>query len=80
MLNQYNKKATSVINDRYIVCTVEKRLANIRDISNDLQRAGVVVSQSSIHRKHYEQKYRGFARSSKAVIRMWYREKPQEVL
>ncbi len=40
----------------------------VSDISNNLQRAGVKVSQSTVRRRLHEQKYRGYTRRCKPLI------------
>ncbi len=62
-------RKTSAIDDRNIVTAVKKDpKTTVSDISNNLQRAGVKVSQSTVRRRLHEQKYRGYTRRCKPLI------------
>ncbi len=51
------------VDDRHNVTAVKKDpKTTVSDISNNLQRAGVKVSQSTVRRRLHEQKYRGYTR------------------
>ena len=82
-------RKTSAVDNRNIVRAVkEDPKTTVSNISNNLQRAGVKVSQSTVRRRLHEQKYRGYTRRCKPLISKKnmkarlefakkYREKPQ---
>ena len=62
-------RKTAAVDDRNIVRAVKKDpKTTVSDISNNLQRAGVKVSQSTVRRRLHEQKYRGYTRRCKPLI------------
>ncbi len=62
-------RKTSEVDDRNIVTAVKKDpKTTVSDISNNLQRAGVKVSQSTVRRRLHEQKHRGYTRRCKPLI------------
>ncbi len=62
-------RKTSAVDNRNIVTAVKKDpKTTVSDISNNLQRAGVKASQSTVRRRLHEQKYRGYTRRCKPLI------------
>ncbi len=62
-------RKTSAVDDRNIVTAVKKDpKTTVSDISNNLQRAGVRVWQSTVRRRLHKQKYRGYTRRCKPLI------------
>lgn len=62
-------RKTTAADDRNIVRAVKKDpKTTVGEISNNLQRAGVKVSASTVHRRLHEQKYRGYTRRCKPLI------------
>jgi len=62
-------RKTSAVDDRNIVRAVKKDpKTTVSDISNNLQRAGVKVSLSTVRRRLHEQKYNGYTRRCKPLI------------
>uniref|UniRef100_A0AAQ5XE21 Transposase Tc1-like domain-containing protein n=1 Tax=Amphiprion ocellaris TaxID=80972 RepID=A0AAQ5XE21_AMPOC len=60
---------TAAADGRNIVRVVKKDPKTVfSDISNNLQRAAVKVSQSTVHRRLHEQKNRGYTRRCKPLI------------
>ncbi len=72
---------TSAVDDRNIVTAVKKYpKPTVSDISNNLQRAGVKVSQSTVRRRLHEQKYRGYTRRCKPLISKKNRRRASKIL
>ncbi len=62
-------RKTSAVDDRNIVRAVKKNpKTTVSDITNNLQRAGVKVSQPAVRRRLQEQKFRGYTRRCKPLI------------
>ncbi len=74
-------RKTSAVDDRNIVTAVKKDpKTTVSDISNNLQRAGVKVSQSTVRRRLHEQKYRGYTRRCKPLISKKNRRQASKIL
>ncbi len=62
-------RKTTAVDDRNIVRAVRKDpKTTVSEISNNLQRAGVKVSQSTVLRRLHDHKYRGYTRRCKPLI------------
>ncbi len=74
-------RKTSAVDDRNIVTAVKKDpKTTVSDISNNLQRARVKVSQSTVRRRLHEQKYRGYTRRCKPLISKKNRRRASKIL
>ncbi len=72
---------TSAVDDRNIVTAVKKDpKTTVSDISINLQRAGVKVSQSTVRRRLHEQKYRGYTRRCKPLVSKKNRRRASKIL
>ncbi len=69
-INQTGRpRKTTAVDDRNIVRAVRKDpKTTVSEISNNLQRAGVKVSQSTVRRRLHDHKYRGYTRRCKPLI------------
>uniref|UniRef100_A0A0E9XQ99 Transposase Tc1-like domain-containing protein n=1 Tax=Anguilla anguilla TaxID=7936 RepID=A0A0E9XQ99_ANGAN len=62
-------RKTTAVDDRNIVKAVKKNLkTSVSDITNNLHRTGVKVSQSTVRRRLREQQYRGYTTRCKPLI------------
>ena len=62
-------RKTTAVDDRNIVRAVKKNpKTSVSDITNNLHRAGVKVSQSTVQRRLREQQYRGYTTRCKPLI------------
>ncbi len=74
-------RKTSAVDDRNIVTAVKKDpKTTVSDMSNNLQRAGVKVSQSTVRRRLHEQKYRSYTRRCKPLISKKNRRRASKIL
>ncbi len=74
-------RKTSVVDDRNIVTDVKKDpKTTVSVIRNNLQRAGVKVSQSTVRRRLHEQKYRGYTWRCKPLISKKNRRQASKIL